>query len=118
MSGELTIYEKPRIQLTRVQIDTIHEDIDMFVYDPFGHGSLLEQAVDYIVNKKLIGSRIDMAFVSKASRLLNEIIEREMILMRIVIEEKFLFETMNEFGRGGYMRVHDTTGKEYLRWSI
>lgn len=96
----------------------ITKDVGMFIYDPFGRGSTLEQAVQYIVGKVLLNQPVTMAYLSVASRLLNEIIDREMKMRGLIIEERFVFESMNEYNSGGWMRVHDTTGKTYMQWSI
>lgn len=90
----------------------------MFIYDPFGRGSTLEQAVKYIVTEVLKDAPVSMSYLSIGSRLLNEIIDREMKMRGMIIEEKFLFESMNEFNAGGWCRIHDTAGREYMRWSI
>jgi hypothetical protein len=134
--GEMVSYRvdgalvtKEEYELLRAEVDVpkftvslweqdITKEAGMFIYDPFGRGSTLEQAVQYIVGKVLLNKPMSLAYLSIASRLLNEIIDREMKMRGLVIEERFLFESMNEYGKGGWMRVHDTTGRTYLSWSI
>jgi hypothetical protein len=90
---------------------------DDFFYNPFGHGSLLEQAIWFIRDEAYGGEANTLVNMSNMSRMLNEIIEREMALMGIVIEERFVFGSVNEYGAGGYMWV-ECDGRRYMQWSI
>jgi hypothetical protein len=97
--------------------------IDDFFYNPFGHGSLLEQAIWFIRDKAFHGQPNTLVNMSLMSRMLNEMIDREMRLMGIVIEERFVFESVNEFNAGGEMSVaaYDQHGRRlrtYSTWSI
>jgi hypothetical protein len=97
--------------------------IDDFLYNPFGHGSLLEQAVWFLRDKAFHCQPNTLVNMALSTRMLNEIIDREMRMMGIVIEERFVFESVNEFNAGGEMTVkaYDANGrfmKTYFTWRI
>jgi hypothetical protein len=89
----------------RELVSPIGLTINDFFYNPFGHGSLLEQAIWFLRDKAFHGQPNTLVNMSLSSRMLNEIIDREMRLMGIIIEERFVFESVNAFNAGGEMSV-------------